>query len=115
MPAQTVGGLEDPMVLIREVNQTGGDTLTLEDGEGGEALGDGETVILVAVDDQGGGLPVLDKVGRVPALVVLTGLGVPWHTAVLIVSEEECVRVSYIVTAGLINVTKVTIEQKHEK
>ena len=106
MPAQAVGSLEDPVVLIREVNQTGGDTLALEDGEGGEALGHGETVVLVAVDNQGGGLPVLDKVGGVPALVVFTSLGVPWHTAVLIVPEEECMRVGYIVTAGLIDVTK---------
>lgn len=106
MPAQAVGCLEDPMVLIREVNETGWDTLALEDGEGGETFGDGETVVLVAVDDQGGGLPVLDKVRGVPAVVVLTGLGVPWHTAVLIVSEEECMRVSYIVMARLSDVTR---------
>jgi len=72
-----------PVVLIREVDKAGRNTLALENSEGGKTLGDGETVILVAVDDQGGRLPVLDMVGRVPALVVLTSLGVPWDTVVL--------------------------------
>lgn len=44
---------------------------------------------LVAVDDKGGCLPVLDKVGRVPALIVLFDFGIPWHTTVLGVTEER--------------------------
>lgn len=71
------------MVLIREVDKAGRNALALENSEGGKTLSDGETVILVAVDNQGGGLPVLDMVGRVPALVVLASLGVPWDAVVL--------------------------------
>jgi len=83
MPAQAVGGLEDPMVLIGEIDQARRNALALENSEGGKTFSHGQTVVPVAVDDQGGGLPVLDKVGGVPALVVLTGLGVPWDTTVL--------------------------------
>lgn len=36
------------------------------------------------MDNQGRGLPVLNKVGGAPALVALSGLGVPWDTTVLI-------------------------------
>lgn len=78
------------MILIREVKKSRRNTLALEGGEGSKTLSDGQTVVLVAVNHQGGGLPVLNKVGRVPTLVVLACLGVPWHTAVLFwVKEEE--------------------------
>jgi hypothetical protein len=71
------------VVLIGEVDKAGRNALALENGESSKTLSDGETVILVTVDDQSRGLPVLDIVGRVPAFIVLTSLGVPGDTVVL--------------------------------
>src|SRR5690606_8429576 len=74
MPEHAVVRLEDPVVLVREVQQLAGHALALGGGEGRQALLDQHAVIALAVDDQDRRLPVADVVDRVELLVVLRHL-----------------------------------------
>jgi len=72
---------ERGVLFLREVKQSGRNVIVLKGGEGAQALADGNSVILSAVNDQGGGLPVLDQSGGVPLFVAF---GVfPGNTTIL--------------------------------
>src|SRR5690606_41476037 len=53
VPEHAVVRLEDPVVLVREVQQLAGHALALGGGEGGQALLDQHAVVALAVDEIG--------------------------------------------------------------
>lgn len=73
MPDNGVFRVLDPMILIGEVEESAWYAALLEDVEEGETLGDGQTVVEVAVDDEHGGGPAHDVLGGrwVPAFIVI--------------------------------------------
>src|SRR5687768_10300999 len=56
VPANRVGGLQHPMVLVREHHQPRGDAAQLQRGEHRQPLLEGHAMVLLAVDDEGGSL-----------------------------------------------------------
>src|SRR5882672_8907280 len=75
------------MVLIRKIEKAARDTPTLQRIECSKALIVGNAKVMPAVDDQHGGLPLLDKVDRVLLFVALRVL--PVRPALLPLREPE--------------------------
>ena len=61
VPHYIILWLEYLMCLVLEYYQTRWDTLHASCGEGLEALGEGDTVVLLACEDEDGGVPLLGK------------------------------------------------------
>ena len=71
MPQQAVGGLQDPVVLVREEHEPALDALALQCREGREALRVRHAVVERTVDDEHRRLPLRHMVRRVELLVHL--------------------------------------------
>ena len=71
MPQQAVGGLQDPVVLVREEHEPALDALALQCGEGREALRVRHPVVERAVDDEHRRLPLRHMISRVELLMHL--------------------------------------------
>ncbi len=78
------------MVLVREDQQAAFDALTLQGGEGRQALGRGDAEIQIALDDQHRRVPLVDVVGRVEFLIAARIF--PRGAAVLPLGEPELLR-----------------------
>ena len=76
MPADRVVFVEDPMILIGEVEETGWGAKTLESVEGSKALGLGDTEVDTAVDVEHRGLKsaIINVEGRRPDTTSTSGL-----------------------------------------
>jgi hypothetical protein len=85
MPHQTILPVQNPMALIREMQEPRRDTKRLEDVEKTQALSDGQTEIQIVVDDELGRAEVLGVVDGIPFLVVVT---VVPDGAVLVLLDE---------------------------
>lgn len=70
MPAERVGRLVDPMVLVRKVEEAARDASSLERVEDADAFRLGKTKVEPVVDDESGRRPILDVVLRVPLFVL---------------------------------------------
>jgi hypothetical protein len=63
VPLDAVLRLQNPVVLVREVQHLGGNTLPLKSSEGGDAFGYGDTEIHASVNNKRWSLPVGDISG----------------------------------------------------
>lgn len=86
VPDKGVLWLGDPVGLVREVQETAGNTLLLKDVEKTNTLSNRETEVVVAVDNELGSGPLGNVLwlGAVPSVVVLTSLKegtveLKWH------------------------------------
>lgn len=84
------GGMNTYVILIGEDEQTARDAADLEGVEGGEALGNGEAVVELAVDDELGRLPAGDVGGGIPARVAIPRL--PQRAPHIVHHEEQLLR-----------------------
>lgn len=102
MPQQAVLSVGDPMALIWEVQESAGNALALEDVECLHTLGNYDTVVLVVVNDELGGLEVVGVCEGVPFFVV--GTVIPDCAVVVTLDEPELISG---VRADLVNLAVV--------
>ena len=86
VPEQAVLLLEDPMVLVGEVEETRGDTNVLQNIEQSDTIALRETVVESVVDDELRSRPVGDVVEGVPLVV---GLRLPDGAVVVMADEPQ--------------------------
>ena len=97
MPHERILPLQHEMVLVREVQEARVDPPRLADVVAGQPLGDGASVVAVAVDDQHGCVPPIGMLRRVVA--VPRGRVVPQLHAHVVVEEGAVVRAQHAVEA----------------
>ena len=108
VPEQRVLPVDDPVVLVREVEEAGRHTEELQSVEHGNAFADGESVVEVVVDDELGSGEVLCVRQRVRLGVDLAL--VPDGAVVLVQHEEELLGAKVRVGGGYTVVADKSLE-----
>jgi len=106
MPLDRVLWFQDPVVLVWEVQQAGGDALAAQGREGAQALGVDHAIIQSAVDDQSWHMPVLHVIARV--VFAIAGAVRPRRAAVFPLGKPQLF--SVIISHQLVEVTIVIDE-----